>query len=66
MRWLRRNENQLADKLSHWVDLDDWRVTDELFLWLQGKFGQLDVDRFASDKKCKVTQIQPANQMASD
>ncbi len=57
MRWLRRDKNKLADKLSRWVDLDDWGTNDELFGWLQNKFGQCDVDRFASDKNNKLSRF---------
>ncbi len=54
MRRLRRNENVLADKLLRWVDLDDWAISDELFVWLTDKFGMPDVDQFASNKNNKL------------
>lgn len=39
----------IVDTLSRLNADDEWRVADWLFDWVQLKFGQHDVDRFASD-----------------
>ncbi len=57
MRWLRRTENVLVDKLSRWVDLDDWGISDELFALLQDKFGACDINRSASDRNNKLARF---------
>ena len=48
--WVPREQNQLADALSKWVDTEDWMLRGELFQHLDRMWGPHTVDRFASDK----------------
>ena len=47
-QWIRRDENQIADHLSKFVDFDDWQINLSTFLLLNAKWGPFTVDRFAS------------------
>ena len=54
LRWVRRNENVEADKLSRFIDLDDWGVSDVLFQSVNKSWGPMTVDRFASERNNKL------------
>ncbi len=53
VKWIRCTENQTADRLSRFVDLDDWGVTDEFFQSIQKQWMVCDFDRFASAANTK-------------
>ncbi len=54
LKWLRRNKNTIADKLSRFTDLDDWGIHPSLLNRLQNAWWQCTVDRFASDRNKKL------------
>ena len=47
-QWIPRDENQIADQLSKFVDFDDWQISPGTFLLLNARWGPFTVDRFAS------------------
>ncbi len=53
LKWLRRNKNTIADKLSRFVDLDDWGIHPTLVNKLQEAWWPCTIDRFASDRNKK-------------
>ncbi len=54
VKWLRRNKNMIADKLSRFIDLDDWGISPHLLERLQNTWCTADVDRFATEKNAKL------------
>ncbi len=54
LKWIRRNHNKIADKLSRWVDWDDWGINQTLFESIEKHWGPFSVDRFATDKNSKL------------
>ncbi len=54
VKWIRCMENTKADKLSRFVDLDDWGVKAEFVAMLQEKWLRCQVDRFASAANKKL------------
>ena len=48
VEWIPRDHNDLADYLSKWVDYDDWAIRHEIFLRICNRWGEADVDLFAS------------------
>ncbi|XP_068203660.1 uncharacterized protein [Palaemon carinicauda] len=54
LEWVPRSENDKADYLSRIVDNDDWGISVELFQLLQSRFGQLQIDWFASEHNAKL------------
>ena len=54
MEWIPRTENEKADYLSKIVDFDDWGISFAILVLLQRRFGQFQVDWFASDYNAKL------------
>ncbi len=55
VKWLRRDLNKVADKLSRFIDLDDWAISDEFFQDIQKMWNcWCTVDRFASQHNKKL------------
>lgn len=54
VRWIPREFNDQADMLSRIVDVDDWRISDEFFNFLQDIWGQYTIDRFANMDNTKL------------
>ncbi len=52
--WIRRTGNEDADRLSHFIDLDDWAIVPHLCLSLQQRWFACSVDRFASALNTKL------------
>ena len=52
--WLPRNENRLADKISKFVDFDDWSIDDHSFAIIDTCWGPHSIDRFASPQNRKL------------
>ena len=48
VQWIPRTMNQQADYISRFIDTDDWQLTDEFFLFLDGCWGPHSVDCFAN------------------
>lgn len=48
VQWIPRSLNQQADYISHLIDIDDWQITNEFFLFLDGHCGPHTVDCFAN------------------
>ena len=48
MEWVPRSENARADKLSKFIDRDNWSVSDECFQFFDNIWGPHTVDQFAS------------------
>eukprot|EP00057_Strongylocentrotus_purpuratus_P017653 XP_011672127.1 PREDICTED: uncharacterized protein LOC105442056 isoform X3 [Strongylocentrotus purpuratus] len=55
--WIRRETNCKADNLSRRGDSDDWFITDEIFGYLDSKWGPYDIDRFANEYNAKCTKF---------
>ena len=49
--------NQQADYISRFIDTDDWQLTDEFFLFLDGCWGPHSVDCFANYYNHKLPNI---------
>jgi hypothetical protein len=47
--WVPRDQNQLANYLSKFKDLDDFGLQPSAFQQIVEQFGKLDIDRFASE-----------------
>ena len=54
VRWIPREQNLQADKLSKYVDVDDWATTEEFFTILSQKWGPYTIDRFANSENKKL------------
>jgi hypothetical protein len=54
LKWIRRDENRVADEYSKLIDYDDYGVSDEFFNLLDSFFGPHDLDRFANDYNNKL------------
>ncbi len=54
VKWIRRDENKMADKLSRFIDLDEWGITDQFFQEIQQDWGYCSCDRFASAENAKL------------
>lgn len=52
--WIPRDLNVTADKISKFIDWDDWCTTNDLFEYLNCKWGPFTVDRFASAENAKL------------
>ena len=48
VQWIPRSLNQQADYISHLIGIDDWQITNEFFLFLNGHRGPHTVDCFAN------------------
>ena len=48
VQWIPRTSNQQADYISRLIDTDDWQITEEFFLFLDGRWGPHSVDCFAN------------------
>ena len=48
VKWIPRTSNQRADYISRLIDTDDWQITDDFFLFLDGLWGPHIVDCFAN------------------
>ena len=48
VQWIPCTSNQQADYISHLIDTDDWQITEECFLLLDGRWGPHSVDCFAN------------------
>ncbi len=54
VKLLRCTNNTVADKLSRFIDLDDWGISPHLLNRLQHTWGEAEVDRFATNKNNKL------------
>ena len=52
--WIPREENKVADALSKSLDTDAWCIDQETFQYIEQKFGQFTVDRFADNRNARV------------
>jgi len=48
VKWIPRTSNQRADYISRLIDSDDWQITQEFLLFLDGWWGPHSVDCFAN------------------
>ena len=55
VNWVPRDENQIADRVSKIIDPDDWEITEEFLHFLEHRWGNFTVDRFANfdNAKCE-------------
>lgn len=55
-KWIPRSENQEADLISRQTDRDDWGIRISVYNYLCEKYGQHDIDAFAThyNTKCSV------------
>lgn len=54
VNWVPREMNTEADRLSKYVDIDDWQITNPFFKDLDEKWGPHTIDRFASFENSKL------------
>lgn len=54
VRWIPREVNVVADKISKDIDYDDWEISGETFQTLNHRWGPITIDRFANHKNRKV------------
>ncbi len=54
VNWVRRTENVTADRLSRFIDLDDWGISNEFFEEIQEKWGKCTCDTFATAANAKL------------
>lgn len=54
-KWIPRADNSEADVLSRCTDSDDWSVENDIFEFLDKKWGPHTCDRFACDYNAKCT-----------
>lgn len=52
--WIPREINVAADKLSKYVDIDDWQLSPSFFAFLNNQWGPFSIDRFADNENTKV------------
>ncbi|KAK3090119.1 hypothetical protein FSP39_009337 [Pinctada imbricata] len=57
LAWIPRDLNAYADELSKIFDFDDWEVRDEIFTFLNKKWGEFSCDIFADCKNKKVSKF---------
>ena len=53
-RWIPREENDIADKISKLSDNDNWSIDSATFNLIRKVFGEFTVDRFADNINSKV------------
>ena len=53
MEWIPRTKNEKSDYLSRILDFDDWGISFVLLDMIQQRYGQLNVDWFASNYNVK-------------
>ena len=56
-KWIPREENDLADTISKYVDTDNWGIDLETFDFIQEEFGIFTFDRFADAGNAKVSRF---------
>ncbi len=55
VKWVSRDLNTVADKLSRFVDLNDWGIRTEFFQQVQAEWQYwCTIDRFASSQNTKL------------
>ena len=57
MKWIPRESNSEADRLSRIIDFDDYTLTDEVFLDLDFKWRPHTVDKFACAYNAKLVRF---------
>ena len=57
MEWVPRYKNQVADRISRFVELDDWKVSDWFFNLIDEAWGPHSVDLFANNLNHKVSKF---------
>lgn len=53
-KWIPREENELADYLTHVNDSDNWSVNHSCFQFISRHFGPFTIDRFADNNNSKL------------
>ena len=48
VEWILRTSNQEADYISRLIDTDDWQITEEFVIFLDGRWGPYSVHCFAN------------------
>ena len=49
-----RHENTIADRVSKFIDYDDWAIDDQSFALIDSAWGPHSIDRFASPTNKKI------------
>ena len=57
VQWIPRSLNQQADYISRLIDIDDWQITNEFSLFLDGHWGPYTVDCFANFYNHKLAKL---------
>ena len=53
-KWIPREQNIIADRISKMKDADDWSIDNETFLFVCQRFGHPSIDRFADNLNAKL------------
>lgn len=48
IEWIPRTENQIADAISRFIDIDDWQISIKFFQEIQARWGYHTIDCFAN------------------
>ena len=59
IEWIPRSENETSDYLSRLVENDGWEISLFILSQIQSKFGNLQVDWFASNYNAKLQNFYP-------
>jgi hypothetical protein len=54
IEWIPRSEKSSADYLSKVIEADDWAISFSILDMIRSRWGQLDVDYFASEHNAKL------------
>lgn len=54
VEWIPRSENCRADYLSKIIESDDWSIGENIFEMIEGRWGKLEIDYFASEHNAKL------------
>ena len=49
--WIPWEKNEIEDKISKLIDLNDWQLTEKKFKFQNRKWGHFSVHRFARKRK---------------
>ena len=56
-RWVPREDNSVADKISKLCDNDNWSIDNDTFNFIQQQFGNFTIDRFADNLNKKLMRV---------
>ena len=54
VRWIPRDENEIAYFISKMIAVDDWQISNDFFEYLNNLWGPFSIDRFANHYNTKL------------